>query len=170
MADIDILVCSTPSGAVKIWARNNDNGRACHGGLSGSTSGLKIKDSLVAAGAKEDKGYVRALTILDRPFGTVDDFDLKEIVGGVSRALTETADAIQWGSVESRVARRLSKSGVNREHLARLINPRSYGYQPSLMIGSLDFLSTDDDDTHPLFVPNPQIASAVTVTDANWNF
>jgi hypothetical protein len=171
MADIDILVRSTPSGTVKIWARNQANGRVCYGGLSGSTRGLKIGDSLVTARAKERKGYVRAFTVIDTHFGTVDNFDLKEIVGGVSRALTENANAIPWDCMEAKIARYLSKGGVGREHLARLINPRGFGFQPSLMIRNLNSLSIDDDDDTPIwFVPNLQIASAVTVTDANWNF
>jgi hypothetical protein len=171
MAEIDILVSTTPGGTVKIWARNNNTGRVCYGGLSGSARGLKIKDSAITARVKERKGYVRGLTIIDRPFGVVHDPDLKGIVAGISRALTETAESIPWDSVEAKFARHLWKHNVNRAHLARLINPASFGFQPSLTITSLDFLARDDDDDDPpWFVPNPHISSAVTLADANWNF
>lgn len=171
MADIDILVRTTPSGTVKIWARNNNSGRVCYGGLSGSASGLKIGNSTITALAKEREGYVRGFTIIDRPFGLVHDPHLKGIVAGASRALTETAESIPWDSVEAKFARHLWKHGVNQEHLARLINSASFGFQPSLTITSLDFMARDDDDDDtPWFVPNIQVASAVTVADANWNF
>lgn len=172
MANIDILVCPTPAGTVKIWGRNNDNGRVCYGGLSGSTRGLKIEDSTITARAKENKGYARAFTVIDRPFGIVDDFDLKGIVAGISRALTETAEPIPCDSVEAKIARHLWKRNVNREHLARLINSASFGFQPSLTITSLGFLSgdDDDDDASTAFPLAPQITSAVTLTDTSWNF
>lgn len=170
MANIDILVCPNRTGGVKVWAKNNDNSRVCYGGLSGSTRrGLKIEDSAVTMRAKEGKGYARALHIRDASFGLIDDFDLKEIVGGATRALTETTEAIQWDSLESKFSRLLSKSSINREYLLRMINPTNFGFQPPVTISSLDFLSLEDDRVTGV-TPVHQIAAAVTAVDARWNF
>lgn len=171
MANIEISVCSTPSGAVKIWARNNDNGRVCYGDLSGSSRGLKIEDSTATTHSKWKEDYVRALTIVDEASGILDDFPLKEIVGGASRALKESADAIEWDSVEAKIARHAAQNGVNQEYLARLLNPRGLGYQWDLTISNLDFLSKDNDDgAVPDCAPSPHVFSAVGTVETIWNF
>lgn len=168
MANIDILVCPNSTGGVKVWARNNDNSRVCYGGLSGSTRGLKIEDSAVTMQKKMGNGYARALHILDASFGLIDDYDLKEIVGGASRALTETAEVIQWDSLQSKICRALYKNSIGREYLARTINPASFGFQQHITIRNLDSLFGDGDPV--TYAPAPQIVSAVTTVDARWSF
>lgn len=168
MANIDILVRPNSTGGVKVWAKNNDNARVCYGGLSGSTRGLKIEDSAVTMQGKVGKGYARALHIWDASFGLIDDYDLKEIVGGASRALTETADAIRWDSLQSKICRALYKKSIDREYLARIINPASFGFQQHITISNLDLLFRDDDTV--TYAPALQIVLAVTTVDARWNF